>query len=105
MTEAEYAHRMRALSIIENKSMMSTADEGKGGALSQRVPKEYLAALHALCRKGMLTGSDLGNMIGVSQERGKFLLGYLERKQLARSEYHDGGRVRIFFYKQTNDER
>ena len=104
MTESEYAQGLRAMYILENQSMMSAGDGGQGG-VSHRVPKEYFAALSALRRKGMLTGSDLGNMIGVSQERGKFLLGYLERKQLARSEYHDAGRVRIFFYRQTNDER
>jgi hypothetical protein len=103
VTESEYAQGLRALSVLENQSMMSMSDCGQGG-VAQRVPKEYLAALSALRRKGMLTGSDLGNMIGVSQERGKFLLGYLERKQLARSEYHDAGRVRIFFYRPTNDE-
>lgn len=104
MTEVEYAKCLKAISIIENQSMMSAGKGGQGG-VSNRVPKEYVAALSALLRKRMLTGSDLGNMIGVSQERGKFLLGYLERKQLARSEYHDAGRVRIFFYRSTNDER
>ena len=104
MTESEYAQGLRALSVLENQWMMSAGEGGQGG-VSNRVPKEYLAALSALRRKGMLTGSDLGNMIGVSQERGKFLLGYLERKKLAKSEYHNAGRVRIFFDRSTNDER
>jgi hypothetical protein len=103
MTETEYAQELRGASVVENNSMMAAYGEGGQGGVSNRVPKEYLKALSALKKKGMLTGSDLANMLGVSQPRGKFLLGFLERKGLARSEYHREGKLRIFFYRQTNE--
>lgn len=103
MTEEAYARLIRVASLYENEAIYRIGEKTKAGGPPNQVPKEFGAALSALLKKRALTGGDLANMIGVEQPRAKFLLGYLERKGLARSEYHDEGRVRIYFYGSTND--
>lgn len=103
MTEETYRRLIRVASLYENEAIYKIGEKAKAGGPPNQVPREFNAALGALLRKRMLTGGDLARIIGVEQQRAKFLLGYLERKGLARSEYHNEGRVRIYFYGSAND--
>lgn len=104
MTESQYARLMRATSLIENEAIHQIGEKGRAGGPPNQVPIEFSSALYALYKKRALTASDLGKIIDVPQPRAKFLLGYLERKELARSEYHHEGRVRVYFYGRTDDD-
>lgn len=103
MTEEMYARLIRVASLYENEAIYRIGKKTKAGGPPNQVPREFNAALGAMLKKRMLTGSDLANMIGVEQARAKFLLGYLERKGLVRSEYHNEGRIRIYFYGSADD--
>lgn len=98
VTEVEYGRMLRAASLLENEAIYRIGEKSKAGGPPNQVPAEYAKSLYALYRKGSLTAADLANIIKIEQPRAKFLLSYLERKGLAKSEYHDAGRVRIFFY-------
>jgi len=104
MTELEYGRMLRAASLIENEAIYRIGEKGRAGGPPNQLPREFAKSLHALFRKRRLTAADLANMIAVEQPRAKFLLGYLERKGLARSEYHSEGRVRIYFYGRAADD-
>lgn len=104
MDEGRYARLMRAASLIENEAIHQIGEKGRAGGPPNQVPIEFSSALYALYKRRELTAADLGRIIDVPQPRAKFLLGYLERKELARSEYHYEGRVRVYFYGRTDDD-
>lgn len=103
MTEAQYGRLLRAAAILENQAIYQNAEKGKGGGPPNRVPMEFTTALNVLFRKKMLTANDLANIIGVSQDRAKFLLDYIVRKDLADWEYNREGGIRIYLYRRAND--
>lgn len=104
MTEAAYARLLRVASLIENETIYRIDERSAAGGPPNKVPKEFCQALLALLKKRMLTASDMARIINVGQPRAKFLLDYLERKGLARSEYHDDARVRIYFYGSADEQ-
>ena len=104
MTESQYARLMRAASLIENEAIYQIGEKGRAGGPPNQVPAEFSSALYALYKKRALTAADLGRIIDVPQPRAKFLLGYLERKELARSEYNYEGRVRVYIYGRADDD-
>lgn len=105
MNETQYARLMKVASLIENQAIYKDGDPTKGGGgRPNQVPAEFSSALYALYKKRALTAGDLGKIINVPQPRAKFLLGYIQRKGFARSEYSHEGRVRIYVYGRADDE-
>lgn len=96
---------MKVASLIENQAIYKDGDPTKGGGgVPNKVPPKFSSALYALYKKRTLTAGDLGKIIDVPQPRAKFLLGYMQRKGFARSEYHNEGRVRIYVYGRADDD-
>lgn len=101
MNQEVYAQHLQAASVMENirmrQAMTGVNGTGRGGN-PERLPIRLLEAVKALGRKGSLTATDLGHMLGLPQPSALALLFRLEKIGLATSELNDDPRIRIFHF-------